>query len=192
MIGLPDFSVFAVPSPVSKIRDGVAEALRADQEIAHFLDATLTGMTYGTDGRIYVSASPVTVPDRPLPFVSVYTVRWRYGKLLSHEMQVFATIGVSLFWDETREVLVSGDMSTSENFFNRAYCTLASDPGLELVPSGVAARLATGKGLADSMLEAEAQDMNVLAAKDPDHATVERALFIEWSTTASILTGTPQ
>lgn len=193
MIGAPDFSVFSVKSAVSNIRDGVAEALRADPQIAEFLDATYDEdeETYGTDGRIYVSPTPIALPDKPIPYCAVYTVRERRGKLLGREVEIFATIGISLVWDETREVLEPGNDRTAEDFFNRVYAVLAADQYLELVPLGQTAKQTTGKGLADSLLDSEAQDLSVLAAKD-DGVTVEKALFMNWSTTASITTGTPQ
>lgn len=191
MIGAADFSVFSVVSPVSKIRDCVAEVLRYDQKIAQFLDATLTLGTYGTDGRIYLTPTPVVTPDKPLPFVAVYSVREKRGKVLAGEVEITATIGISLFWDETREVLTTGSSRTCEDFFNRVHGALAADQMLELTPLGIAARGATGKGLADSMGESEVQDLMALASKD-DGVTVEKALFVNYTTTASILTGIPQ
>lgn len=193
MIGSPDFSVFSVKSAVSNIRDGVAEALRADQEIAEFLDATYDEdeEEFGTDGRIYVTPTPVSLPDKPIPYCAVYTVRERRGKQLSGEVEIFATIGISLVWDETREVLESGEDRTAEDFFNRVYSVLASDPALENTPLGMAAKDATGTGLANVLLESEGQDLSVLAAKD-DGVTVERALFMNWSALAKVTTGALQ
>ena len=198
MSTIPDFSIFTVRSPESAIRRGAAEQLRAQQQIAHFLGATLSG-TYQLDGRIYETPTTL-IPDGPLPACYVYVVRARRPKLLSHEAEAFVTLGISLVWDEYRDQLGSGDRSC-EDFFNCVLGTFSADPGMELCPSGIASRTGaglaagatqTGKGLADRLEDSETMDFTYGPSKQPDYVTVERALLVTWSTTVSANTGIPQ
>lgn len=191
MIDAPDFSAFSVKAAISGIRDGAAEALVADREIAAFLGATYDAGTdtYGTDARIYRVVA--RLPDRPRPFCTVYNVRAGYPFVLSQESENTAVVGISLVWDEFREVLEEGDDRSAEDFFNRVLAVLAADPGLELVPSGAAAKLATGKGLADRLDSAEEQDFTVFSEKD-DYVTLEKTLLVKWTCTVNLLTGEPQ
>lgn len=193
MIGAPNFSVFTVQAAASKIRTGVVEALRADRQIAAFLDATYDAGTdtYGTDARIYETATPAT-PDRPLPQCYVFSVRQGRENQPSGEVNITATVGIALIWDEFRETLESGDNRTSEDFFNRVYAVLAADQRLESVPSGAAAILATGKGLADYMTGAETQEIQQVEGASPDRVTLAQLLYVGYSVLASITTGVPQ
>lgn len=189
MSTIPDFSIFSVRAAESGIRVGVTEKLRADQQIAHFLGATLSG-TYQLDGRIYETPTTL-IPDGPLPACYVYVVRARRNIQLSHETLVTATIGVSLVWDEYRDQLGSG-ARTCEDFFNRVHAILSADPMLDSCPSGILALAATGKGLADRLEDSETQDFTYGPAKEPDYVTVERACLFNWSTTVAADTGTPR
>jgi hypothetical protein len=180
--GVADFTVFPSRSVSSDIRQGVLETILKDQQLAQFLQATLSGGLYLTDGRCYALPIPY-LPDRPMPFACVYNVTEKRDLQLNFEAILTTTIGISLVWNEDREVLAQGSQGCEE-FFARVIFALLSDQRLENTSIG----RPNGRGLADYAASIEIIDYKFWKSSSPDLVTVSRDMYIVYRTTVDAAT----
>lgn len=136
-LGFTDFSVLTRRSNVGKVAEAVVELLKANAQMVAFLGVA------GSPESAQVYRTTGLVPDRQPPYVVVRPLQEARVLQLNREAEVALPIAIGLVWDESRDVLDSGQKGLEE-FFNLTAEILVANYDLHGTTAGGAPALVEG------------------------------------------------